>query len=159
MIETKNSTTTISRTAVVTAADWFDYQMMTPVEQDNWLDQKWREYADAHGQEFGEAWPSVPFNPRHDHRLGCCNPPISCANDSFSALVAVTNAVIDEGPVEDYKPTPEEIAANAGPTLVTICHDFSSDAEHGNAGQVMCWDVEASANSPQWSAVGYGGAE
>lgn len=105
-------TSTNSKTAIVTAADWMYFQQLPDDQKDDWLEERWGEFFDAAHREFGATFRTVPFDQNHSHRTGCCDPDQGCCDDSFSALVEACN---------DDQPQQWEIEANVAAPLVDIC--------------------------------------
>lgn len=64
------------------------YDTMTEDERMNWLEWQWDAYCNELGVEFGSTWAVKPFDPQHDHRIGCCDPDYGCCDDSLEALIA-----------------------------------------------------------------------
>jgi hypothetical protein len=51
---------------------------------------------------------------------------------------------------DDFTPSAVDLDQNAVPTLVELCGPYGGGPDEG---EWICWDVEATANSPQWSEV------
>jgi hypothetical protein len=57
---------------------------------------------------------------------------------------------IEPALIEEFAPSGVDLDQNAGPTLVELCGPYGGGPDEG---EWICWDVEATANSPQWSEV------